>query len=41
MLFMRDPAGHVIYEGPCWSCYIGGTMLGVMLYRRDPDGHVI
>ena len=40
MLYRRDPAGHVIQEGPCWLCYIGGTLL-VMLYRRDPAGHVI
>ena len=41
MLYRRDPAGHVIWEGPYWgSCYIGGTLM-VMLYRRDPAGHVI
>ena len=41
MLYRRDPAGgHVILEGPCWSCYTGGTLL-IMLYRRDPAGHVI
>ena len=42
MLYRRDHAGgwYVIYEGPCWICYIGGA-LQVILFRKDPAGRVI